>query len=436
MLSTANSDTINYISSSSDSISTFWVVAGLVTFIYKPGWRKYLLYLIPVSIGALFKPTAIVFPALLAVYVFLFEKNDKWPGFVKRIIHTILVIIPAMFVCFALYELQAKLTPPTYVSGGNPYTYIITQPFVILHYFIMYYFPLGLSADSDWLPITSMASCQFIMGTAFIVILLAIAIVLIRKPKYAPVTFGIAWFLIALIPTTVVPLAEVMNDHRAFFPYVGVAIASGWIMFIIWDKLQSRYSRLLKGTMIVILVLNAAGTFARNFVWRNEESLWHDVSVKSPRNGRGLMNYGLSLMARGDYKDAEIYYRRAIQLLPYYSYAYENMAILKAAQKQYDTAEIYYRQALGLDSGVPILHYYYGKYLHSRGKDSDAIRQLQQAISLSPADMYSRYLLLEIYRKEQNWLALSALANQTLAILPGDSTAKACLTLSATGNGK
>src|SRR5437762_11811344 len=30
--------------------------------------------------------------------------------------------------------------------------------------------------------------------------------------------------------------------------------------------------------------------------WKSEETLWHDVVLKSPRNGRGLMNYGNTLM--------------------------------------------------------------------------------------------------------------------------------------------
>ena len=40
----------------------------------------------------------------------------------------------------------------------------------------------------------------------------------------------------------------------------------------------------------------AYGITVRNEVWKDSESLWYDVSLKSPTNGRGLMNYGLELL--------------------------------------------------------------------------------------------------------------------------------------------
>ncbi len=62
MLGTCNSDTINYISSSSDSLSTCWVMIALCYFYLFSKKRKFGLYLIPLIIACLFKPAAIVFP--------------------------------------------------------------------------------------------------------------------------------------------------------------------------------------------------------------------------------------------------------------------------------------------------------------------------------------------------------------------------------------
>jgi len=424
MLATANADTINYISSSSDSISTFWVIAALVLYIYKPSLRKYFLYFIPVIIGALFKQSAIVFPALLGVYAFLFEKKTATDTILQRLLHAIVVVIPSLVICAALYVLQSKLTSATYLSGGNMYTYLITQPFVILHYFITFFFPFGLSADSDWVPLTSMANGHFMIGMVFILLLVVSALVMLRAPKYAPVVFGIAWFLIALIPSSVVPLAEVMNDHRAFFPYVGLVIAAGWLLFLLWEKLDVKYFKAFRAGLICILIFNAVGTFARNFVWWNEETLWHDVTIKSPGNGRGQMNYGLSLMSKGDLAGAEKQYKKALELMPYYAYAYENMAILKAVQKQNDTAEVYYKKALEFGNEIPVLYYYYAKYLHEQNRNTEAEPLLKEAIMFSPADADSRYLLMEIYQDEEKWPDLIALANQTLTLLPNDPVTK------------
>jgi hypothetical protein len=40
-----------------------------------------------------------------------------------------------------------------------------------------------------------------------------------------PVAFGLAWFVLALLPTSFFPLAEVENDRRMFFPFIGLVLA-------------------------------------------------------------------------------------------------------------------------------------------------------------------------------------------------------------------
>ncbi|MFZ2957953.1 MAG: hypothetical protein WA705_13780 [Candidatus Ozemobacteraceae bacterium] len=44
------------------------------------------------------------------------------------------------------------------------------------------------------------------------------------------------WFFFALIPTSVIPFAEVANDHRMFFPYVGLVLAVVWAVHRLWKK--------------------------------------------------------------------------------------------------------------------------------------------------------------------------------------------------------
>ncbi|MFX5784904.1 hypothetical protein ABTE36_20665, partial [Acinetobacter baumannii] len=48
---TANAETLNYIISRSDVLSTFFIVLSLIVYILFPDKRKYLLYLIPAIIG-------------------------------------------------------------------------------------------------------------------------------------------------------------------------------------------------------------------------------------------------------------------------------------------------------------------------------------------------------------------------------------------------
>src|SRR5207244_7019146 len=122
--------------------------------------------------------------------------------------------------------------------------------------------------------------------------------------------------------------------------------------------------------ILFILSVNAFATFQRNKVWKTEETLWHDVVLKSPGNGRGLMNYGNTLMARGDYKGALDYFHRAQQLTPQYSVLLINLAIAEDATKQSAAAEEHFKDALRLAPARPDSYTYYARYLlsHSRGE--------------------------------------------------------------------
>ena len=84
----------------------------------------------------------------------------------------------------------------------------------------------------------------------------------------------------------------------------------------------------------LFLCANAYATFQRNKVWKTEETLWHDVVLKSPRNGRGLMTYGITLVNKGDFAGALDYLHRAQQLTPPYSVLLINLAIAEDATNQ------------------------------------------------------------------------------------------------------
>jgi hypothetical protein len=57
----AEAQTINYVIARSDSLSTFFLLLGFVIYQYRPKLRSYYIYLIPVAIGCLAKPTALMF---------------------------------------------------------------------------------------------------------------------------------------------------------------------------------------------------------------------------------------------------------------------------------------------------------------------------------------------------------------------------------------
>ncbi|HSP34939.1 MAG TPA: tetratricopeptide repeat protein, partial [Thermoanaerobaculia bacterium] len=134
----------------------------------------------------------------------------------------------------------------------------------------------------------------------------------------------------------------------------------------------------------LLLVAMAYGTHERNIVWHTEESLWLDVTRKSPQNGRGLMTYGVIRMGKGDYTTADEYFQRALPLVPEYSYLHVNIAILKGALGRSAEAEEHFLTAQRLDPGNPVAYFFYARWLTQVGRVPEAIGQARRATDLSP----------------------------------------------------
>ncbi len=105
------------------------------------------------------------------------------------------------------------------------------------------------------------------------------------------------------------------------------------------------------------------------------------------------MNYGNTLMAKGDYAGALDYFHRAQQFTPQYSVLLINLAIAEDATKQSAAAEQHFKEALRLAPASPDSYTYYARYLLSHSRADEARAFLQSALELSPTDLTARDLL-------------------------------------------
>jgi protein O-mannosyl-transferase len=416
-------ETVNYVIQRADLQSTLGVVAGLVVYICFPRLRKYCLYLLPVAIGILSKPPALVFPVLLFLYIWLIEE--------ERPVQALWRTAPSIAAIAVLAILTAKMVPASFNPGAaSAWGYRIAQPLAMLRYFTKFFVPTGLSADTDHQPLNNLLDDGAIQGFLFVAALIGAIAWSARRRATRPIAFGLAWFLVALVPTSLMALAEVENDHRMFFPFVGLAIAAPWAAVL---QLRRRpLPRKMVATACLLLLAGFGyGAWQRCEVWKTEESLWRDVAAKSPHNGRGLMNYGLALMTRGDYAGASSYFDRATAYLPNYYVLEINRGVVASAAKTGADAESHFRRAIELAPFEASPKYYYARWLHERGQYGQAAGMLRAAIGQNPSYMDSYYLLMQDYFDDGNNEGVRAAAQQTLARFPADPAAQGWLTRAA-----
>jgi tetratricopeptide (TPR) repeat protein len=418
--------TVNYIIQRGDIYSTCGVVAALALYARLRHLRRTGLYLLPFVAAMLSKPPAIVFPVLLFAYLALFEAPE-----VRPLRFAALRAIPAAAVALALMALEAAMTPKTYApSTLSTYSYCITQPFVLLRYFGSFFLPIHLNADTD-LKAFSGLTANALWGFLFVAVLLASTWLFARHRSTKPIAFGLLWFLIASLPTSIYRLSEVENDHRMFMPFVGLVLAVSWAGYLCLTRLEARHgTRILQAASLGLLILlggYAWGTHLRNRVWRTEESLWLDDVQKCPRNGRGLMNYGLTQMAQGRYLVARDYFQRALLYTPNYPALEINLGVVNDALGLEAEADRHFRRALLLAPADDQPHFYFGRALLQNGQFPEALAQLQIAFRLNPSRLDTRDLLIQAYADKGDLGAAQTLAQQTLGLAPGDAAAAAFL---------
>lgn len=375
-------ETVNYIVQRGDLLSTLGVVAGLVAYVRWPGRRRQAWYLIPVVLGALVKPPALIFPVLVATYLSLFEKRTP----------IVRAIAPSVAVVILMAGWFTWMTPASATTGAsNGGLYLWTQPFVALRYFLMFFAPIGLSADNDWSLVSGPFDWRVAAGLGFVALLAAAIRFSSRRDATKPIAFGLAWFALTLLPTSLTPLAEVANDHRMFFPFVGLSLAVTTAAALGLARVVAARSQaaVAAGVMTIVLLAGSAGVYARNEVWRSDETLWRDVTENSPNNGRGWMNYGLSLMERGDYDGALAAYRRAEPLTPNYHLLQINMALAYGGIGQSALVEPHFLRAVDLEPIDWRSHLYYALWLLRVGRAPDALAHARIARELNPGDAAS-----------------------------------------------
>jgi protein O-mannosyl-transferase len=163
--------------------------------------------------------------------------------------------------------------------------YLISQPGVILQYLRMTIWPRGLQVDHGW-PVASLTQALVPILMAF----LAIGVTLVGLVRRRPWSFGGIWFLCILAPTSsLVPLRDLLVEHRMYLPLVAPLFGLSWLVANLRD---SRVRWGILGLAVCILGLTTA---ARNRDYHSELALWAQATGET-HNARRFYNLQLEFV--------------------------------------------------------------------------------------------------------------------------------------------
>lgn len=310
LLHPVQTESVTYISSRSELLSTLFYLAGLLVFVRWPEKQVGLLCSLVIAVlyflGLTSKEPVVTLPATILLYDFLFRSDATLRMFRERwkFYGTFAIATP-----LAIYFLVTRILRDTIgsqLTGNLPaWHYFLTEIRVIARYLQILFVPVGLNLDYDFRPSVSPAEPVVIVS---LILLVALVLLGWKLRKVQPVmAFSILWFFITLSPTSsFVSINDVIFEHRLYLPLAGACFAFPLLVNFVYAKVREKQEA-ERGTVVVCTVLLAAcivGTYQRNKVWATNVSLWADVVDKSPQKYRPRMHLANAYQQEQRYPDA------------------------------------------------------------------------------------------------------------------------------------
>ncbi len=437
-------EAVSYISQRFASMAAFFYLLSVTAYVRsrlssmqgrgRVALAFYLVAFLGGILGQVSKETSFTLPATILLTEFLFFQRAR---FSIRALRTALPFVALFGV------IPVQLFHP---FGGGPggiaqklrllqieelatlsrHDYLATQFRVILTYIRLLFLPFGQRGDYDYAVYHSFFTAPVFLSLVFLLVVLVIAVfTALRSARSGKAlgllaAFGIIWFFITIsVESSIIPIKDVIFEHRVYLPSAGVFMA----LIALYSSILARRGRLparvaLIPPLVVVVALSAL-TYRRNMVWRSGLVFWQDVAKKSPKKARGHNNLGNALYNRSRVKDAmreyeeaislnrdyyEAYnnlgtalletgrpaeallnFRRAMDLRPDYAPAYSNAALALVAMNEPLRAARYARSALALRPGLVDAHSALGMALVDLGKTNEGIGHLKEATRLAPS---------------------------------------------------
>ncbi len=311
------------------------------------------------------------FSLLLVELFFIRNRNNNICKSYVYIYTTILALLISI-VLFGGYL-------PKETESISRITYLKTQFGVFVKYMQLMIFPYSLNLDYDWSLAVTLGIKEI---TGLIIIAGLIFISIKRYRKFRIISFAILWIFISLsIESTIIPIRDVIFEHRLYLPLMGFAII---LAFSLFKLIKSK--GILLGVFSIILLLFSFKTYSRNNVWKSNYNLWSDVVKKSPEKARPHKMIGNYYFQSRNMIKAEYHFNKSIELDKDDWQNYYNRATLYLYQNKAQPALTDINRSIKLKTD-------YADSYASRGmanlflkNNKSAAKDFTDAINLAPED--------------------------------------------------
>ena len=265
-----NAEAVNYISSRSELLMGFffllasWAYAG---FARSANRIWYALAMACAFLAVLSKSVAVILACVIPAIDLLISGRSGW---VSRLKYQLPFLLIGIVYVVATSDLVYKaLNSPVRPFDIQAYTQLKAAAF----YLALWCMPVALTVDHQFFPALAWSDPPVLAGFAFIGSLVALWI----YGGSRLLKFAGWWWMMLLLPSALVPLIVLVNEHRVYLAGMGLCLVGAWAI----SRLPRRGGVALISSVAYVLIL-ASVSNQRTAVWADELTLWRDAAEKGP----------------------------------------------------------------------------------------------------------------------------------------------------------
>ena len=331
-------ETVTYISGRASGLMTFFYL--LAFFLYIKASEQSQTVKLPqlylsgaiasflLSIGS--KETAVTFPVMLLL----------WDALIRRLkgpsLRTAFFSRHLPFWVVLLFVAAWALTHPRYAALAQyslnirPFwDNLLSEVHAMAYALLLFFSPWNQNFDHDLPEFHSLL--QWPLPFDLLLLFGMAAVTLATAQRLPLVAFGVGWFFIQLLPTSLIPRNDLLSERNLYLASIGLLLAIVALASSVTHRLEAvllrpRLFRFMSTGLAAMLVLVfCIFTYQRNLLYQDRVSLWSDAVLKSPNKARPHNNLGYAYALQGDWDRAIEEFRTAARLDPDFILAQQNL---------------------------------------------------------------------------------------------------------------
>lgn len=375
------------------------------------------------GLGMTAKEIMVAAPVLVFLYDRTFVSGSfrkavrRRPLFYAALASTWLVLVPLVFGGHHV-EVTRRI-----VSAGNatPWTYLLTQPEVLLHYLRLAAWPTGLCLDLGW-PVAERLRDVWPQAAALAGLLAATAWGVVRRRAWG---FWGAWCFLILAPTSsVVPLNDPAFEHRMYLPLVGLLAPAA---LTARRTLEGRSRAARAAALAAPALLLGVLAVDRNRDYRSSFSVTREAVRQRPLGARARVGMAVASFEAGDLLRAEHQARKAVARAPGLASAWNILGSARAGLGRAEEALACFQAAADLRPEDPDARANIGVALAALGRREEAKAAFRAALAREPTHANAHLNLAKLLLAEGARAAGERHLRAVLALFPDHPRARAAL---------